>query len=117
MLSVLGPELIGQAGDGAPEFRALAVADNLRAHATSIPRSLRDPRHRDLRGTSTASGPSAVRTRRSRPFPHPPSTPPHDGHASPPPASRRSTSSRSPFTVSTTPPRVTLWGARSLPGL
>jgi len=39
MLVVLGPDLIGQAGDGVPEFRALAVADNLRAHATSIPRA------------------------------------------------------------------------------
>jgi hypothetical protein len=48
-----------------------------------------------------------TRTGRSRPFPHPPSTPPHDGHASSPPASCRSTSSRSPFTVSTTPPSVT----------
>ena len=58
--------------------------------------------------------PSAARTRRSRAFPHPPSTPPHDGHASSPPASCRSTSSPSPFTVSTTPPRVT---QRPSPGL
>jgi hypothetical protein len=37
MLVVLGPDLIGQAGESVPELRALAVADNLRAHATSIP--------------------------------------------------------------------------------
>jgi hypothetical protein len=37
MLVVLGPDLIGQAGESVPEFRALAVADNLRAHVTSIP--------------------------------------------------------------------------------
>ena len=37
MPAVLRPDLIGQAGDGVPELRALAVADNLLAHATSIP--------------------------------------------------------------------------------
>ena len=37
MLVILGPDLIGQAGESVPEFRALAVADNLRAHVTSIP--------------------------------------------------------------------------------
>jgi hypothetical protein len=37
MLVVLGPDLIGQAGDGVPQLRALAVPDNLRAHPTSIP--------------------------------------------------------------------------------
>ena len=36
MLVVLGPDLIGQASESVPEFRALAVADNLRAHVTSI---------------------------------------------------------------------------------
>jgi hypothetical protein len=36
MLVILGPDLIGQAGESVPEFRALAVADNLRAHVTSI---------------------------------------------------------------------------------
>jgi len=64
------------------------------------------PRHRDRRGTSTASGSSRTRTRRGHAFPHPPSTPPHDGHASTPSSSCRSTTARSPFTVSTTPPRV-----------
>ena len=34
--------LIAQAGGRVPEFRSLAVADNLRAHATSIPRRLRN---------------------------------------------------------------------------
>ncbi len=42
MLVVLGPDLIGQAGDSVPEFGALAVPDNPRAHATSIPGRLRD---------------------------------------------------------------------------
>ena len=41
MLVVLGSDLIRQTGEGVPEFRALAVADNLLAHATSIPGSLR----------------------------------------------------------------------------
>ena len=66
-----------------------------------------------IRGTAPAADQQLVRPLRCpyrpqrRPFPHPPSTPPHDGHDSSPPASCRSTSSRSPFTVSTTPPRVT----------
>jgi hypothetical protein len=64
------------------------------------------PRHRDLRGTSSRPAPPQTRTRRSRAFPHPPGTPPHDGHNSSPPASCRSTTAPSPFTVSTTPPRV-----------
>ena len=54
-----------------------------------------------------ATGPSRTRIQRSAAFPHPPSTPPHDGQHSPPDSSCRSTTSRSPFTVSTTPPRVT----------
>jgi hypothetical protein len=41
MLVVLGSDLIRQTGEGVPEFRALAVTDNLLAHATSIPGSLR----------------------------------------------------------------------------
>ena len=68
-------------------------------------------RHRDRRGTSHAcpSGLSSLpgsRTRRLAPFPHLASTPPHDGQASSPPPNCRSTTSRSAFTVSTTPPRV-----------
>jgi len=42
MLVVFGPDLIGQAGDSVPEFGALAVPDNPRAHATSIHGRLRD---------------------------------------------------------------------------
>jgi hypothetical protein len=64
------------------------------------------PRHRARRGTSTSSGPDGIRTRRGRAHPHPPSTPPHNGHPRSPPASCRSTTPRSPFTVSTTPPSV-----------
>jgi hypothetical protein len=37
ILVVLGPDLIGQVSKGVPELRALAVTDNLRVHATSIP--------------------------------------------------------------------------------
>ena len=47
--------------------------------------------HRDLRGRTRPAGPSRTRTRRSAPCPHPPSTPPHDGHASSPPDSCTST--------------------------
>ena len=61
---------------------------------------------RALRGHNHTSGLSSTRTRRSAAFPHLASTPPHDGHASSPPPSCRSTTSRSAFTVSTTPPRV-----------
>jgi hypothetical protein len=64
------------------------------------------PRHRDLCGRSRTL-PPRTRITRSAAFPHPPRTPPHDGHASSPPASCRSTTDPSPFTVSTTPPRVT----------
>jgi len=95
------------AASSAAPITAAASARRSRHHAGSSTCVARHPRHRDLRGTSTSSGPSAVRTLRSRPFPHPPSTPPHDGHGSSPHDSCRSTSSRSPFTVSTTPPRVT----------
>src|SRR6516162_2220582 len=34
---VLGPDLVGQAADAVPQFRALAVADHLRFHRASIP--------------------------------------------------------------------------------
>ena len=95
------------AAPSAAPITAAESARRSRHHAGSSTCVAPHWQHRDLRGTSSASGPSAVRTRRSRAFPHPPSTPPHDGHASSPPASCRSTSSRSPFTVSTTPPRVT----------
>ena len=64
------------------------------------------PRHRARRGQNHTSGPSGSRTRRSAALPHLASTPPHDGQVSSPPPSCRSTTSRSPFTVSTTPPRV-----------
>jgi len=37
VLVVLGPDLIGAADDGVPEFRPLAVADNLQVHSASIP--------------------------------------------------------------------------------
>jgi hypothetical protein len=78
-----------------------------RHHAGSSTCVTPHTRHRDLRGTSTTSAPARTRTRRGREFPHPPSTPPHPGQHSSPPASCRSTTSPSPFTVSTTPPRVT----------
>ena len=98
------------AATSAAPITSAASARRSRHHAGSSTCVAPHPRHRDLRGTSTtsvSSGPSAARTRRCRAFPHPPSTPPHDGHASSPAASCRSTSSPSPFTVSTTPPRVT----------
>ncbi len=95
------------ADSSAAPITAAASARRSRHHAGSSTCVPLHWRHRDLRGTTSASGLSAVRTGRSRPFPHPPSTPPHDGHVSSPAASCRSTSSRSPFTVSTTPPRVT----------
>ena len=69
----------------------------MRAPASPAPRPARHQQH---------SGPASTRTRRSRPYPQPPSTPPHDGHPSSPPASCRSTAPASPFTVSTTPPSV-----------
>jgi len=102
------------ADSSAAPITAAASARRSRHHAGSSTCVPLHWRHRDLRGTTSASGPRITRTGRSRPFPHPPSTPPHDGHVSSPPASCRSTSSRSPFTVSTTPPRVT---QRPSPGL
>jgi len=63
-------------------------------------------RHAILASQVRHTGPSRTRISRSAAFPHPPSTPPHDGQHSCPAASCRSTTSRSPFTVSTTPPRV-----------
>jgi vacuolar-type H+-ATPase catalytic subunit A/Vma1 len=37
VLVVLGPDLVRQVFDGVPEFRPLAVTDNLRFHDASIP--------------------------------------------------------------------------------
>ena len=94
------------AASSAAPITAAASARRDMHHAGSSTCVPPHPRHRDLRGISATSGPSRTRTRRSSAFPHPPSTPPHDGQASSPPASCRSTTSRSPFTVSTTPPSV-----------
>ena len=83
-----------------------ASARRARHHAGNSTCVTPHPRHRDLRGTSSTSGPSSTRTSRATPFPHLASTPPHDGQASSPPANCRSTTHRSAFTVCTTPPSV-----------
>ena len=98
------------AASSAAPITAPASARRDRHHAGSSTCVAPHWRHRDRRGTSPASGRSSTRTGRGRACPHPPSTPPHPGQASSPPASRRSTNAPSPFTVSTTPPSVNSGG-------
>jgi hypothetical protein len=70
--------------------------------------------HRDRRGTTAASGPSAIRTGRGGAcVPAPAQHPIAPGQVSSPPASCRSTDPPSPSTVSTTPPSV---NPAALPG-
>jgi len=69
----------------------------------------RQPTQRARRGRTRAS-PAAVRTFRTRAWPHPARRSPHPGHARPPAISSCSTHSRSPLTMSTDASGITQEG-------